>query len=142
MSQTKHNRGPNVERKVMGCARCAELAAGSAPRPRFASDVIRLRGGIRRRSLLSSLPVFEPAVRFDYANQSWLKADEAGTYRYRCCGHRDEHNCDCYGKKWEGFTPEQVETTKRAFAKSETYYAGREDRSSFAGTFMPTPEVC
>lgn len=31
MATTPHNHGPNFGRRVAGCARCAELAAGAKP---------------------------------------------------------------------------------------------------------------
>lgn len=32
MADTKHDHGPNFGRREPGCARCAELTAGAAPR--------------------------------------------------------------------------------------------------------------
>jgi hypothetical protein len=48
------------------------------------------------------------AVKFDYDNQSWMRQDSEGVFRYVRCGHHEEHNCHCYGKAWEGLTEEQA----------------------------------
>jgi hypothetical protein len=39
----------------------------------------------------------QPTVAYDYHNQAWV---EDGVYV--TCGHREEHRCNCFGKRHAG----------------------------------------
>jgi len=47
------------------------------------------------------------SVKFDYANQAWLR-DSGNGLRYIRCGHPETKNCDCFGKVFEGFTQHEA----------------------------------
>lgn len=47
---------------------------------------------------------------FDYDNQAWIVDG-----KYIRCGHHEEHDCMCYGKKWEGLTVEQARRAELQF---------------------------